>query len=91
MTTATPARKPVMIGAERNSAIHPRRRSQTSATNTPTATARIPTRSTYRAEPIGARWAIPTANSGAIVESAPTDICGFDPSIANSTVPATNA
>ena len=47
MVTAMPARKPVMIGAERSSAIHPRRSSHTSATNTPTATARIPTRSTY--------------------------------------------
>ena len=35
--------------------------------------------------------ATPTANSGAIVESAPTDICGLDPSSANITVPATNA
>ena len=33
----------------------------------------------------------PTAKSGAIVESAPTDICGFEPSSANSTVPATKA
>ena len=80
-----------MIGAERNSAIHPRRNSHTSATNTPTITERTPTRSTYCVEPIGARCAIATANSGAIVESAPTDICGFDPSIANSTVPAKNA
>jgi hypothetical protein len=34
---------------------------------------------------------MPTANSGAIVESAPTDICGLEPSSANSTVPATKA
>jgi hypothetical protein len=46
MITATPARKPVMIGAERKSAIQPRRSSPMRATITPTITARIPTRST---------------------------------------------
>jgi len=34
---------------------------------------------------------MPTANSGAIVESAPTDICGLEPNSANITVPATKA
>lgn len=33
----------------------------------------------------------PTANSGAIVESAPTDICGLDPIAANKTLPAMKA
>lgn len=33
----------------------------------------------------------PTANRGAIVESAPTDICRLDPSAANTTLPAMNA
>ena len=34
---------------------------------------------------------MPTANNGAMVESPPTDICGLDPSNANTTLPATNA
>ena len=46
MITATPDKKPVTMGAERNSAIHPRRRMPTSITMRPTITARIPTRST---------------------------------------------
>ena len=46
MMTATPDMKPVTIGVERNSAIHPRRRMLTSMTMSPTITARIPTRST---------------------------------------------
>ncbi len=58
---------------------------------TPTMTARIPTRSTYCGDPESARWETPTANKGAIVESAPTDICGFDPSMAKITVPAMKA
>ena len=33
--------------------------------------------------PGGGEMEVPTAKSGAIVESAPTDICGFDPSRAN--------
>ncbi len=80
-----------MIGADSSSAIHPRRNSQTSATSTPVITARIPTRSMYRAEPEAASAATPAANSGAIVESAPTDTRGLVPSSANSTLPATNA
>ena len=39
---------------------------------------------------MGARWAIPAAKSGAMVESAPTDSCGAEPSTANATVPAMN-
>ena len=45
MITAIPARKPVMMGAESSSAIHPSRASHTSATSAPTMTARIPARS----------------------------------------------
>jgi len=44
MITATPARNPVMMGADRSSAIHPRRRMPTRATRTPTITASNPTR-----------------------------------------------
>ncbi len=46
MITATPDRKPVTMGVERNSAIHPSRRMLTSITMSPTMTARIATRST---------------------------------------------
>jgi len=38
-----------------------------------------------------AKVAMPMANSGAMVESAPTDICGFDPNSANITLPTMNA
>ena len=51
----------------------------------------MPTSSTYRGDPVAASPPTPTANSGAIVESAPTDSCGLEPSSANSTVPAMNA
>ena len=34
-------------------------------------------------------WAMPAANSGAMVESAPTDSWGAEPRSANATVPAT--
>ena len=44
MITATPARNPVMIGAERKSAIHPSCNRPTSATSTPTQTASNDTR-----------------------------------------------
>ena len=91
MMTATPDRKPVRIGADRNSANQPRRRMLTSITMRPTITARIATRSTYRADPVRARADTPAAKSGAIVESAPTDICGFEPKKAKRTDPATNA
>lgn len=82
-----------MIGVDKKSAIHPRRRIPTSATNTPTTTttASNPTRATYRGEPVEARRATPTANNGAMVESAPIDSCGLEPSSANTTVPATKA
>ena len=46
MMTATPDRKPVTMGVDRNSAIHPRRRRLTSITMSPTITARIATSST---------------------------------------------
>ena len=46
MITATPERKPVTMGVDRNSAIHPSRRMLTSITITPTMTARIATSST---------------------------------------------
>ncbi len=39
MITATPPRNPVMMGAERKSAIHPSRNRPTTATSTPTVTA----------------------------------------------------
>ena len=42
-------------------------------------------------EPVAARLATPAAKSGAIVESAPTDIWGLEPSRAKSTVPAMKA
>ena len=41
--------------------------------------------------PVRARADTPAAKSGAIVESAPTEICGFEPKSAKSTVPATKA
>ena len=91
MITAIPARKPVMMGADSSSAIHPSRASHTSATSAPTITARIPTRSWYPRVPLAAKLATPTANRGAIVESAPTDMRGLEPSSANRTVPATKA
>ena len=69
-----------MIGADRNSASQPRRKSRTAATATPDITARIPTRSPYRALPVEANTPSPAANSGAIVESAPTETCGLEPS-----------
>ena len=47
MITATPDKKPVTMGVDRNSASHPSRRMLTSITMRPTMTARIATRSTY--------------------------------------------
>ena len=46
MMIATPARKPVMIGSDRSSAIQPKRRIPTRATRTPTSTATNPTKAT---------------------------------------------
>jgi hypothetical protein len=46
MMTATPERKPVTMGVDRKSAIHPSRRMLTSITMSPTITARIATSST---------------------------------------------
>lgn len=43
MITATPAMKPLMMGADRNSAIQPSRSSPTTITTTPTRTARTAT------------------------------------------------
>ena len=73
MITPTPARNPVLMGAERKSAIHPSFSNPTSATSTPTVTASNDTRAMKCADPRGAMWAIPAANNGAMVESAPTD------------------
>ena len=72
-----------MIGAERNSAIQPSRSTPTNATRMPTMTARMATFCAYCALPARARWATPAAKSGAMVESAPTDICGLEPRRAN--------
>ncbi len=80
-----------MIGADRNSAIQPRRNTLTRATRIPTITARMATFCAYWALPAKARWATPAAKSGAMVESAPTDICGLEPRRANTTVPAMKA
>lgn len=44
MITVTPARKPVMMGADRKSAIHPSRNRPTMVTITPTETASSDTR-----------------------------------------------
>lgn len=44
MMTATPGMKPLMIGADRNSAIQPSRSSPTAITGAPTRTARTATR-----------------------------------------------
>ena len=46
MITATPDKKPVTMGVERNSAIQPSRRTLTSITMSPIITARIATSST---------------------------------------------
>ena len=46
MITATPDKKPVTMGVDRNSAIQPRRRMLTSITISPIITARIATSST---------------------------------------------
>ncbi len=88
MITATPPRNPVMMGADRKSAIQPSRNRPTTATSTPTVTASSDTSAMYCAEPVGEMRAIPAANSGAMVESAPTDSWGADPSTANAMVPA---
>jgi hypothetical protein len=46
MITATPARNPLMIGTDRNSATQPSRSRPTRITTTPTITARIATSAT---------------------------------------------
>lgn len=88
MMTPIPAMKPVMIGAERKSAIHPRRSSPTPATSRPVTTAVAATRVRYCVEPVTARCANATAKSGAMVESAPTETMGFEPTGVKASVAA---
>ena len=68
-----------MIGTESRSAIHPSRSSPTARTIAPVTSAVREVRAIALADPVTARWATAAANSGAIVESAPTETVLLDP------------
>ena len=74
-----PPRKPVTIGRDKKSAIHPSFSSPTAITTRPVTTAVAATSSKYSVVETGAKRINTTAKSGAIVESAPTDMIGFEP------------
>src|SRR5665213_1907684 len=91
MMTPMPARNPVTMGSDRKSAIQPRRRSPTPNTTSPVTTAVTATSSKYRVVERGASRRRTTAKSGAMVESAPTDMTGFEPTTTKTIVAVMNA
>src|SRR5665213_1375098 len=91
MMTPMPARNPVTMGSDRKSAIQPRRRSPTPNTTSPVTTAVTATSSKYRVVEGGASRRRTTAKSGAMVESAPTDMMGFEPTTTKTIVAVMNA
>src|ERR1035437_2254744 len=91
MITPMPLRTPVTIGSEKKSAIHPRRSSPTASTTSPVTTAVAATSSKYNVVETGASRRSTTANRGAMVESPPTDIMGFEPKKTKTSVAVMNA
>ncbi len=91
ISTAIPARIPVTTGVEMKSAIHPSLSRPASSRMTPTATAMHATRCWYCGVPAAATATTPVATTGAIVESAPTDICRLAPKTAIISDPTTKA
>jgi hypothetical protein len=79
MMTPMPQRNPVTIGNDRKSAIQPSFKSPTARTASPVTTAVAATSSKYRVVDTGARRINTTAKRGAMVESAPTDTMGLEP------------
>ena len=73
------------------SAIHPSLSRPASNRMTPTATAIHPTSCWYCGVPAAATVTTPAATTGAIVESAPTDICRLAPNTAIISDPTTKA
>ena len=80
-----------MTGDDRNREIQPSRSRPTATMRTPTTSAMKVTRWVYRGVPATATAATPAAKTGAIVESAPTDMCRWEPISANIRDPATKA
>ena len=79
MMTPMPAMKPATMGSDRKSASQPSLSSPINMTISPATTAVAATSSMYCADEAGARRSNATANSGAMVESAPTETIGLEP------------
>ena len=79
MITPIPAMKPTTIGSDRKSASQPSFKSPIAMTMSPATSAVAATSSMYCVEEAGARRSSATAKSGAMVESAPTETIGFEP------------
>ena len=80
ISTAIPARIPVITGVDRNSAIHPSRKAPTAISDRADQQGGEGHGQAVARAPHDATAATPVASTGAMVESAPTDRWRFVPS-----------
>src|SRR6202045_3254328 len=91
MCAEIPARKPIVTGIERRSAIQPRRKIAPETSTRPTMSASAAASPAYSAEPDAARRVRPPAKIGVMVESAPQDRKRLFPKKANASEPPRKA